>query len=83
MIKSKQTLEKVKDAIGKLKEQRVQVTVSLGRNKYQTYLGQLKGVYPALFTVAPIEKDFKGKTSYSYSEFMCGKVKIKRLSKAE
>jgi len=32
-----------------------------------------------LFTVTPTDKNFKGKTSYSYSEYMCGRVKLKFL----
>ena len=58
----------------------VEVTLNLGRNKYVVYSGILSGVYPALFTVSPENKDFKGKTSYSYSEYMCGKVKLRELA---
>ena len=76
MIKSTVTLNEVKENIGKQKESPVEVTLNLGRNKFISFSGVLTGVYPALFTVTPKDKDFKGKTSYSYSEYMCGKVRL-------
>ncbi len=76
MIKSTATLSQVKEIINGLKQKTVQVTLNLGRNKFVSFMGQLSGVYPALFTVTPFDKSFKGKTSYSYSEYMCGKVKL-------
>jgi uncharacterized protein Veg len=76
MIKSSVTLNDVKQAILNGKDQSVEVTLNLGRNKYVSFSGVLSGVYPALFTVTPFDKSFKGKTSYSYSEYMCGRVKL-------
>lgn len=57
----------------------VAVRVNLGRNKILKFSGTLSGVYPALFTVLPDEKGFLGKTAYSYSEILCGNVRIKPL----
>ena len=76
MIKTSITLGEVKSKIKELKEKPVDVTINLGRNKVVKYSGMLNGVYPALFTVSPFDKSFKGKTSYSYSEYMCGRVKL-------
>ncbi len=76
MIKTTATLSEVKSKIKNLKEKSVDVTVNLGRNKFIKFTGRLVGVYPALFTVSPFDKSFKGKTSYSYSEYMCGRVKL-------
>ncbi len=78
MIKNTLNLSQAKQAIGELKGDSVKVTVSLGRNKYVSFSGRLVGVYPALFTVSPFDKSFKGKTSYSYSEYLCGRVKLKK-----
>jgi uncharacterized protein Veg len=78
MIKSSITLSQVKNYIAKLKQESVQVTLNLGRNKFVTFMAKLEGVYPALFTVAPFDKAFNGRTSYSYQEFMCGRVKLKK-----
>ena len=60
-------------------QKRVAVKINLGRNKTQQFEGILSGIYPALFTVTPDEKDFLGKTAYSYGDVLCGNVKIKRL----
>ncbi len=59
---------------------RVAVRVNLGRNKSVSYCGILSGIYPALFTVQPDDKDFLGKTAYSYSDVLCGNVNIKRIN---
>ncbi|MBQ8291615.1 MAG: Veg family protein [Clostridia bacterium] len=59
--------------------QRVAVKVNLGRNKTLSYSGTLSGIYPALFTVKPDDEGFLGKTAYSYSDVLCGTVKIKRI----
>ena len=80
MIKSKASLSQVKDAISKMNMKQVEVTVNLGRNKFEKFIGVLSGVYPALFTVKPENKEYRGKTSYSYSEYLCGKVRLKESS---
>ncbi|MBO5277760.1 MAG: Veg family protein [Clostridia bacterium] len=59
--------------------QRVAVKVNLGRNKSISYSGILSGIYPAIFTVKPDDEDFLGKTSYSYSDMLCGNVKIRKI----
>ena len=77
MIKTSLNLSQVKKGIEKMLKKEVDVTLNLGRNKFVSFTATLTGVYPALFTVSPLDKTFKGKTTYSYSEYMCGKVKIK------
>ena len=77
MIKPKSDIAAVKKTISDYLRRQVDVTVNLGRNKYLRHCGELSGVYPALFTVRPNDKDFLGKTSYSYAEVLCGSVKIK------
>lgn len=77
MIKPSKSIISAKEIIEKLQGKNVDVKVSLGRNKYVTYKGKLDGIYPALFTVTPEDKNFQGKTSYSYSEYLCGDVIIK------
>ena len=57
----------------------VAVRVNLGRIKILSYSGVLSGIYPALFTVKPDDTDFLGKTAYSYSDVLCGSVKIKQI----
>ena len=81
MIKPSKHISDVKRMIDDCRAQRVAVKVNLGRNKSMSYSGILSGIYPALFTVQPDEEGFLGKTSYSYSDVLCGMVKIKKLSK--
>ena len=76
MIKSTESLSQVKELIKKMYAKPVNVILDMGRNKLVRFSGKLIGVYPALFTVQPDDKNFRGKTSYSYSEYMCGRVKL-------
>ena len=80
MIKSTVTLSQVKETIKKMQSKPVDIVLNLGRNKLISFSGTVEGVYPALFTVSPFDKSFKGKTSYSYSEYMCGRVKLKEIT---
>ena len=77
MIKQTGSVAHIKQTIAEYFQRQVDVTVNLGRNKVLRYCGELSGVYPALFTVRPNDKNFLGKTSYSYAEVLCGSVKIK------
>ena len=83
MIKCNNDIQKIKDSIAECFRKQVDVTVNLGRNKFLRFCGELSGVYPALFTVQPNDKNFLGKTSYSYAEVLCGSVKVRPVKKAE
>lgn len=77
MIKAVRNIDNVKKEISDCINADVNVKVNLGRNKYVSYKGKVTNVYPALFTVLPYGQ-FNGKTSFSYSEVMCGAVTVKR-----
>ena len=83
MIKPKSDISRIKQSIASYFKRQVDVTVNLGRNKILRYCGELSGVYPALFTVSPNDKNFLGKTSYSYAEVLCGSVKVKPTEKKD
>ena len=76
MIKNTVDMSRAKELIKSLYGREVKVKVNLGRNRFAQFSGKVTGIYPALFTVSPID-DFKGKTTYSYSEMLCGNVYIK------
>ena len=76
MIKSPKDLQSVRKEIQAFYEKEVRVHVNLGRNKSAEFTGKLSGVYPALFTVAPDDKNYRGKTAYSYAEVLCGNVRV-------
>ena len=79
MIKPTKNISDVKQMVKECSAQRIFVRVNLGRNKSVSYSGILSGIYPALFTVKPDDDDFLGKTAYSYSDVLCGAVKLKKL----
>ena len=76
MIKVNTTINEIKQTINGLNQKPVTVKLNLGRNKFVTFAATLSGIYPSLFTVLPVDKNFLGKTAYSYSEILCGRVKI-------
>ena len=76
MIKVNTTIKAIKDAIALLNQKPVTVKLNLGRNKFVTFNATLNGIYPSLFTVSPEDKNFLGKTAYSYSEILCGRIRI-------
>ena len=79
MIKPTKRISDVKRMVKDCSAQHVAVRVNLGRNKSMSDSGVLSGIYPALFTVKPDDANFLGKTAYSYSDVLCGNVKIKKL----
>ena len=79
MIKPTKSIQEVKQMVKNCDQKHVAVRVNLGRNKCVHFSGVLSGIYPALFTIHPDEKDFLGKTAYSYSDVLCGTVKIKEM----
>ena len=80
MVKAKKNINDVKQMVQGYLSKRICVKVNLGRNKSIEFCGVLSSVYPALFAVTPDEKDFLGKTVYSYSDVLCGTVKLKKIS---
>lgn len=76
MIKSNTTIKEIKERVSGCYLKPVTVRLDLGRNKYVTFNAVLNGIYPSLVTVSPEDKNFLGKTAYSYSEILCGRVKI-------
>jgi uncharacterized protein Veg len=76
MIKANISINSIKKKIADSYKQPIIVKLNLGRNKYVTFPATLSGVYPSIFTVEPQDKNFLGKTSYAYSEVLCGKVSV-------
>lgn len=75
MIKNSSTLKSTKEKINSYFNKVVNVKVNMGRNKFVKFSGKITSIYPALFTITPIT-DYKGKTAFSYFEYMCGVVNI-------
>lgn len=77
MIKSNISIHAIKSEIEGYSGKPVTVKLNMGRNKFVNFTGTVNGVYSSLFTVCPDDKAFLGKTAYSYSEVLCGRVKVK------
>ena len=80
MIKSINSIGAVRTQVLGCLNKQVLVKVNLGRNKVVSFKGVLTKIYPSLFTVSPLDKGFLGKTTYSFSEMLCGSVKIKPIA---
>ncbi len=76
MIKPGTTIASIKRSIEDCYSKPVSVRLNLGRNKFVSFDATLSGIYPSIFTVEPADKNFLGKTTYSYAEILCGKVFI-------
>ena len=76
MIKANTTIKSIKETVTSFYNKPVTVKLNLGRNKFVTFPATLSGIYSSIFTVEPCDKNFLGKTAYSYSEILCGKVFI-------
>lgn len=76
MIKPEISINSIKRNIQNCYKKAVTVRLNLGRNKYVTFPASISGIYPSIFTVQPDDNNFIGKTAYSYSEILCGKVFI-------
>lgn len=72
------TLQQVKQDIVSLKGKQIQMRVNRGRRKIETYSGVIKHIYPSVFTVE-IDKSNIDSITYSYSDVLCGDVKIKQV----
>ena len=76
MIKPEITISSIKKSVQECYQKAITVKLNLGRNKFVTFPATLSGIYSSIFTVEPVDKNFLGKTAYSYSEILCGTVFI-------
>jgi uncharacterized protein Veg len=75
MRKINETLNEIKAQIELLKGQHVNMQVNRGRRKIEHYDAVVETIYPSVFTVK-INSPQNETMSYSYSEVLCGDVKI-------
>ena len=66
------------EIISNLKGQNVKMHVNKGRKRIEKYRGIIDHTYPSIFTVKLSDKNTQSYLSYSYSEVLCGAVKIKK-----
>lgn len=63
----------IKEQIARLKGEKIDLEVNTGRKRIKTFSGSIQSVYPSVFTFLDTEGNTK---TYSYSEVLCGDVKI-------
>ena len=79
MKKSITTLEDIKQAVLMLKGEQVELHINRGRRKVLSFKGIIDNVYTSVFTVK--DKITSNPThTYSYSDVLCGEVKISKLA---
>ena len=76
MRKPTMDVNKVKGEILKLKGKYVEMAVNKGRRKITKYEGVLEDIYNSVFVVKVMNVANVDKLSYSYSDVLCGDVKI-------
>lgn len=72
-------IDDIKKEISSYKGQSVSLTVNHGRNKISNFDGMIEDTYPALFTVSVKDGESFKKRCYSYSDVLCGQVKLVRV----
>ncbi len=73
------TLDDIKQAVSLLKGEQVELYINRGRRKVLKFKGIVDNVYTSVFTVK--DKIVSTLThTYSYSDVLCGEVKITKLA---
>ena len=80
MRKSVKTLDEVKAFVASLHGYPLKIAVNKGRKKIVRYSGSLLAVYPQVFTLKITGDKNLELLSFSYSDVICGDIK---LAKAE
>ncbi len=77
MRRPEMDLEQVKQKILALKGKNVSMEVNKGRKKFVQYQGTISDIYRSVFVIKIQNDDLVDKLSYSFSDVLCGMVKIK------
>lgn len=73
------TLDDIKQAVLSLKGEQVKLYINRGRRKIFKFEGIIDNVYTSVFTVK--DKIATSSThTYSYSDILCGEVKISKVA---
>ena len=76
MIKNNLSIDEVKKKIISLKGQEVKLYVNRGRRKVFKFDAVVEDVYSSVFTVKNLKQAMSLTHTYSYSDILCGEVKI-------
>lgn len=73
------TIEDIKQSVLQLKGEQVKLYINRGRRKILRLQGIIDNVYTSVFTVKQ-EVGAASTYTYSYSDILCGEVKISKLA---
>ena len=76
MRKSILNLTDIKQRINNIKGKDIDISINRGRKKIDSYCGTIENIYPSVFTVKIIDTDGFKSVTCSYSDVLCGDVKI-------
>ena len=69
-------LNEVKSIVKSLQGKTIEMVVNKGRNKLVTLNAKIDQVYPSMFVIKPDSKTSLDRTSFSYSDILCGDIKF-------
>ena len=69
-------LNEIKEKILSIKGKDVDISINRGRKKIDNYLGVIENIYPSVFTVKILNDEQLKNVTCSYSDVLCGDVKI-------
>lgn len=78
MIKNNLSIDEVKKKVFELKGQEIKLYVNRGRRKVYKFDAVVENVYSSVFTVKNLKQAMSLTHTYSYSDVLCGEVKIIR-----
>lgn len=70
------SINDIKERINNLKGKEIKMEVNRGRKKIENYTAVIEKTYPSVFTVRVSSNSVVDTMSYSYTEVLCGDVKI-------
>lgn len=69
-------LNVIKEKINAVRGLRVDISINRGRRKIENYKGIVENIYPSVFTVRVLDEGNTKTVTCSYSDVLCGYVKI-------
>ena len=79
MKKTTMSINQIKLKIDELKGKKIKMEVNRGRKRIENYEATIEKTYPSVFTVKINSPSVVDTMSYSYTEVLCGDVKIKTI----
>lgn len=70
------SLNEVKAIVKDLQGKSIEMVINRGRNKLVTLNATIDKVYPSMFIIKPESSMMLDRTSFSYSDILCGDIKF-------